>query len=49
MRYLIDSDWLIDAVGGVTLATNTLAALDDGVPGISTIPVGELYDGAATA
>lgn len=49
MRYLIDSDWLIDAMGGIRHATLTLDTLAGGKPAISIISNGELYDGAASA
>ncbi len=49
MKYLVDSDWLIDAIGGIPYATRTLDALEGGTPAISVISSGELYDGAVNA
>ena len=49
MKYLVDSDWLIDAIGGIPYATRTLDALEGGIPAISIISSGELYDGAVNA
>lgn len=46
MKYLVDSDWLIDALAGVSSAANALTRLaSDGVA-TSIIAVGEIYDGA---
>ena len=49
MRYLVDSDWLIDAIGGIPYAIHALDTLEGGKPAISIISNGELYDGAANA
>lgn len=49
MRYLVDSDWLIDAIGGLPYAAQALEALEGGIPAISIISSGEFYDGAANA
>ena len=46
MRYLIDSDWLIDAVGGIPVAVSTLARLSPEGLAVSIIAVAEVYEGA---
>lgn len=46
MRYLVDSDWLIDAVGGIPLAVSTLARLSAEGLAVSIIAVAEVYEGA---
>lgn len=46
MRYLVDSDYLIDAVGGVPSAVRTLDRLSDQGLAISIVAVGEIYEGA---
>ena len=49
MRYLVDSDWLIDALSGVTGASEYLERLAvDGVA-VSIITYGEVYEGAFSA
>ena len=46
MSYLVDTDWLIDALAGVEVATAPLAELSGEGVAISIITVGELYEGA---
>jgi tRNA(fMet)-specific endonuclease VapC len=46
MRYLVDTDWLIDALVGLPEAVATLKALTPAGLGISIISVGEIYEGA---
>jgi predicted nucleic acid-binding protein len=49
VRYLVDSDWLINAFFGVPAAVNLLAQVrDDGVA-VSIISCGELFEGAVGA
>lgn len=47
MRYLVDSDWLIDAFLGVPAAVNLLARLRDDGLAVSIVSYGELFEGAA--
>lgn len=49
MRYLIDSDWLIDAFVGIPTAVNLLAHLRDEGLAVSIISYGELFEGALGA
>lgn len=46
MRYLADTDWLIDALIGLPVAVATLEELSAAGIAISIISVGELYEGA---
>jgi predicted nucleic acid-binding protein len=46
VRYLVDSDWLIDAFLGVPTAVNLLARLRDDGLAVSIISYGELFEGA---
>ncbi len=46
MRYLVDSDWAIDALAGVPPALAALERLEDQGLGVSIISVGEIYEGA---
>lgn len=46
MRYLVDSDWLIDAMTGRRLAQETQARLSDQGVAVSIIAVAEVYEGA---
>lgn len=46
MRYLVDSDWLIDAATGRPRAQQTLARLSDNELAVSIIAVAEVYEGA---
>lgn len=45
MKYLVDSDWLIDAFGGIASAVQTLSLLRDDTPAVSIVSFGELFDG----
>ena len=45
MKYLIDTDWVIDALGGVGSAVEMLDNISDDGVAISMITLGELYDG----
>jgi tRNA(fMet)-specific endonuclease VapC len=45
VKYLVDSDWLIDAFGGVASAIQTLALLRQDTPAVSIVSYGELFDG----
>lgn len=49
MRYLVDSDWLIDAFIGVPTAINLLARLRGEGLAVSIISYGELFEGAIGA
>jgi tRNA(fMet)-specific endonuclease VapC len=49
VRYLVDSDWLIDAFLGVPTAVNLLAMLRDEGLAVSIISYGELFEGALGA
>src|SRR5262245_16532124 len=49
MRYLVDSDWLIDAFLGIPTAVNLLAQLRDDGLAVSIISYGELFEGALGA
>jgi predicted nucleic acid-binding protein len=46
VRYLVDSDWLIDAFRGVPVAVNLLADLRDDGLAVSIVSYGELFEGA---
>jgi predicted nucleic acid-binding protein len=46
VRYLVDSDWLIDAATGRARAQQILARLSDGEIAVSIIAVAEVYEGA---
>jgi tRNA(fMet)-specific endonuclease VapC len=46
MRYLVDSDWLIDAAIGRPRAQRTLDRLSDEGLAVSIIAVAEVYEGA---
>ncbi len=46
MRYLIDSDWLIDALIGVPTAVGAIERLSDQELGVSIVSYGELFEGA---
>jgi tRNA(fMet)-specific endonuclease VapC len=46
MRYLVDTDWLIDALVGIPEAVATLEQLTPDGLGISIVSVGEIYEGA---
>lgn len=49
MRYLVDSDWLIDAFLGIPTAVNRLAQLRDDGLAVSIVTYGELFEGALGA
>ena len=49
MRYLVDSDWLIDAFTGIPAAVDLLAQLRDDGLAVSIISYGELFEGAIGA
>ncbi len=46
MRYLVDTDWLIDAAIGRAAAVRTLERLSTDGLAVSIIAVAELYEGA---
>lgn len=46
MRYLVDSDWLIDAATGRARAQQLFARLSDDELAVSIIAVAEVYEGA---
>lgn len=46
MKYLVDSDWLIDVQAGIRSARDTIDRLSPDGIATSIITVGELYDGA---
>jgi len=46
VRYLVDSDWLIDATAGRLSAVRTLDHLSDDGLAVSIIAVAEVYEGA---
>jgi tRNA(fMet)-specific endonuclease VapC len=46
MRYLVDTDWLIDTLIGLPPAVTTLERLVPAGIGISIISIGEIYEGA---
>jgi tRNA(fMet)-specific endonuclease VapC len=46
VRYLVDTDWLIDAYGGIRRAVATLERLSEQGLAVSIVAVGELYEGA---
>lgn len=49
MKYLIDTDWLIDVLSGISSAASRLQTLSSEGVGVSIISVGELYEGAVLA
>lgn len=46
MRYLVDSDWIIDATIGRARALETLDRLSADGLGVSIVSVAEIYEGA---
>lgn len=46
MKYLVDSDWVIDAFAGILSAQRTLDALGGDGIGISIVSYGEIFEGA---
>jgi predicted nucleic acid-binding protein len=47
MRYLVDTDWLIDVLSGLNAAAATLQQLSGDGVGLSIVTLGEIYEGAA--
>lgn len=45
LTFLVDSDWIIDALAGRTSAVEVLAALRDDGLALSTVTIGEVLDG----
>lgn len=46
MKYLVDSDWAIDAITGIPAAQTFLARLTPAGLAISIVSLGELFEGA---
>lgn len=46
MRYLIDTDWIIDGIAGIPAVLNTLSRLSSDGVAVSIVTVGEVYEGA---
>ena len=46
MRYLVDSDWIIDALVGIPVALDTLARLSSDGLAVSIVTIGEVLEGA---
>lgn len=46
MRYLVDTDWIIDALAGIPDAITTLRQVARGGISVSIVSIAELYDGA---
>jgi len=46
VRYLVDTDYLIDATGGIPSAVQTLQRLSDQGVAVSIISYGEIFEGA---
>jgi predicted nucleic acid-binding protein len=46
MRYLVDTDWLIDAFVGVPTSVDVLERLSDHGMGVSIVSYPELFEGA---
>jgi predicted nucleic acid-binding protein len=46
VRYLIDTDWVIDAFAGFRSAQHTLDDLSDEGIGVSIVSYGEIFEGA---
>jgi predicted nucleic acid-binding protein len=49
VRYLVDSDWIIDATIGIRLTVATLQRLRIDGLAVSVVAVGELYEGSHAA
>ena len=49
MRYLVDSDWLVDALIGIPAAVDLLDRLSAEGTGVSIVSYGELFEGAVGA
>lgn len=46
MRYLVDSDWLVDAFIGIPASVRVLDRLTDQGLGVSIVSYGEIFEGA---
>ena len=46
MRYLLDSDWVIDALGGISLAVEAILRYAPAGIGVSIVTYGEVFHGA---
>jgi hypothetical protein len=46
VKYLVDSDWLIDGLQGIPSAITALESLKESGLGISIVSFGEIYEGA---
>ncbi len=46
MTYLVDSDWIIDALAGVAVARTPLERLSQDGLAVSIVSFGEIYEGA---
>jgi tRNA(fMet)-specific endonuclease VapC len=49
VRFLVDSDWLIDAIRGVPAAVDLLAGLRDDGLAVCIVSYGEIFEGAVGA
>lgn len=49
MSYLVDTDWLIDAIRGIPAAVDLLAGLRDDGLAVSIVSYGEVFEGAVGA
>lgn len=48
MKYLVDTDWIIDGLGGNAEALSVLGRLSDEGVAVSAISVGEVLEGACS-
>jgi tRNA(fMet)-specific endonuclease VapC len=46
VKYLFDSDWIIDGLAGVSNATRTIAVLSPDGAAVCIVSLGEIFDGA---
>jgi predicted nucleic acid-binding protein len=46
MKYLVDTDWIIDGIANISDAVTTLRQLATDGTAVSIMTFGELYDGA---
>jgi predicted nucleic acid-binding protein len=46
VKYLVDSDWLIDALAGVPIALATVNRLSDEGLAVAVVSLGEIFEGA---
>jgi predicted nucleic acid-binding protein len=46
VKYLFDSDWIIDGLAGLLGAAQTIATLGADGAGVSIVAVGEIFEGA---